>query len=75
METSETKNGVQPIISAADRAFGVPRVGIGVVVLNSQNQVLVGKRKSPHGEGKPLFECTDARNVVAAGGIAHGMLV
>ena len=59
MQTSETMNGVRPIVSAADKALGVPRVGIGVVVLNSQNLVLVGKRKSPHGEGKPLLACTD----------------
>ena len=38
-------------VSAADKAIGVPRVGIGVVVLNSQDHVLIGKRKSPHGQG------------------------
>ena len=40
-------------ISSADKATGVPRVGIGVVVLNHRNQVLIGKRKSPHGQGIP----------------------
>jgi hypothetical protein len=38
-------------VSAADRAIGVPRVGVGVVVLNNQDHVLIGKRKSPHGQG------------------------
>jgi hypothetical protein len=42
-------------VSAADRAIGVPRVGVGVVVLNSQNHVLIGKRKSPHGQGASHF--------------------
>jgi hypothetical protein len=41
-------------LSVADRAIGVPRVGIGVVVLDRQNRVLIGKRKakaSSHGQG------------------------
>jgi len=50
-------------VSAADRAIGVPRVGIGVVVLNSEDHVLIGKRKSPHGQGSP-HERIDFRNMV-----------
>jgi hypothetical protein len=45
-------------LSAADKAIGVPRVGVGVVVLNSKDEVLIGKRKSPHGQGntgRPSF--------------------
>jgi len=38
-------------VSAADRALGVPRVGVGVVVLNHKDEILIGKRKSPHGQG------------------------
>jgi ADP-ribose pyrophosphatase YjhB (NUDIX family) len=48
-------NDTKPV-SAADKAIGVPRVGIGVVVLNSENKVLIGKRKSPHGQG--MFHVT-----------------
>jgi hypothetical protein len=43
-------NDVKPV-SAADKAIGVPRVGIGIVVLNRESKVLIGKRKSPHGQG------------------------
>src|SRR2546423_15135538 len=39
-------------MSEADKVMGVPRVGIGVVVLNDKQQVLIGKRKSRHGQGK-----------------------
>ncbi len=28
-----------------------PRVGIGVIVLNNQNQILLGRRKNAHGDG------------------------
>lgn len=47
------KNGIDTanISSAADKAIGVPRVGVGVVVLNHEDHVLIGKRKSPHGQG------------------------
>lgn len=38
-------------VSAADKAIGVPRVGIGVIVLNKEDEVLIGKRKSLHGQG------------------------
>lgn len=38
-------------VSSADKAIGVPRVGIGIIVLNKEDQVLIGKRKSPHGQG------------------------
>ena len=49
---SQTANGV----SDANNAVGVPRVGVGVVVLNSKDHVLIGKRRSPHGQGVyPLF--------------------
>jgi len=41
-----------PQVSVADKVIGVPRVGVGVVVLNSKDEVLIGKRKSPHGQGK-----------------------
>jgi hypothetical protein len=50
MKSEETsKTGTE--VSAADKAIGVPRVGIGVVVLNNDDKVLIGKRKSPHGQG------------------------
>lgn len=29
-----------------------PRVGVGVLVLNNQNKILLGKRKNAHGEGE-----------------------
>ena len=38
-------------ISAADKVTGIPRVGVGVVILNSENRVLIGKRKSKLGQG------------------------
>ena len=38
-------------VSEADKTTGVPRVGVGVIVLNKEEQVLIGKRKSPHGQG------------------------
>lgn len=41
-------------VSAADKAIGVPRVGVGVVVLNKEDKVLIGKRKSPHGQGAAI---------------------
>ena len=56
-------------VSSADKATGVPRVGIGVVVLNHKNHILIGKRKSPHGQGSPLPPChlhSDIRNMVIA---------
>jgi hypothetical protein len=52
-------------VSAADRAIGVPRVGVGVVVLNSEDRVLIGKRKSPHGQGSSA-ERIDGRNMVSS---------
>jgi hypothetical protein len=50
---SEDQQGLssESAVSAADRAVGVPRVGIGVIVLNKHDEVLIGKRKSPHGQG------------------------
>jgi hypothetical protein len=60
----ETCHVVNPTVSAADKANRVPRVGVGVVVLNSKNQVLVGKRKSPHGRGKPKLDCINYRHMV-----------
>jgi hypothetical protein len=42
-------------VSAADKIIGVPRVGVGVVVLNKEDEVLIGKRKSPHGQGITPF--------------------
>ena len=44
-------NSESASVSSADKAVGVPRVGIGVIVLNKEDQVLIGKRKSPHGQG------------------------
>jgi hypothetical protein len=51
MENGTVSESTVSTVSAADRAIGVPRVGVGVVVLNSQDHVLIGKRKSPHGQG------------------------
>jgi hypothetical protein len=42
-------------VSAADKVIGVPRVGVGVIVLNKGDKVLIGKRKSPHGQGITPF--------------------
>ena len=56
-------------VSSADKATGVPRVGIGVVVLNHENHILIGKRKSPHGQGSPsppFHRRSDIRNMVIA---------
>jgi len=46
-------------ISAADKVTGVPRVGIGVVVLNNDNRVLIGKRKSKLGQGITFTEASN----------------
>jgi hypothetical protein len=43
-------------VSSADKAIGVPRVGIGIIVLNKEDKILIGKRKSPHGQG--MSSCT-----------------
>ena len=55
MESSSESAGV----SSADKAIGVPRVGIGVIVLNKEDQVLIGKRKSPHGQGMSPSQVSD----------------
>lgn len=59
-----TEHGVNPTVSAADKAIGVPRVGVGVVVLNSKNKVLIGKRKSPHGQGTRYLDRVNIRHMV-----------
>ena len=53
-------------ISAADKVTGVPRVGIGVVVLNHENRVLIGKRKSKLGQGTSFthLQTKPIRNMV-----------
>ncbi len=33
----------------------VPRIGVGVIILNSEGKVLLGKRKGSHGEGQWSF--------------------
>jgi hypothetical protein len=43
MENGTAAECTASTVSTADRAIGVPRVGVGVIVLNSQDHVLIGK--------------------------------
>lgn len=49
--------------TTADRGI---RVGVGVVVLNKENRVLIGMRKSPHGQGTSRPIPSNSRNMVFA---------
>lgn len=55
--------GSSKSVSSADKAIGVPRVGVGVVVLNHRDEVLIGKRKSPHGQGTDVLSYSDILQV------------
>jgi ADP-ribose pyrophosphatase YjhB (NUDIX family) len=71
------KNGIdaENISSAADKAIGVPRVGVGVVVLNHEDHVLIGKRKSPHGQGTcPILHITNSGTWSLPGVFCHLVL-
>jgi len=71
-------------VSGAHNAIGVPRVGVGVVVLNKEDNILIGKRKSPHGQGMRIqkdqaddegtWSLPGVRNPVLPRGLISGSL-
>jgi hypothetical protein len=75
MENGTASEYTVSTVSAADRAIGVPRVGVGVVVLNNQDQVLIGKRKSPHGQGTACKVQVNTRDMVITRGIAYSIAI